>query len=129
MNSFVNFIIRFIYLPEEYVDSSGRITALSSFTIGILLLTLFIVFKIDFLIAIGILFVIFYLLINGIILFILFIKIGIKLFTKQPLKSHLITLFTMLINIPITIIIYKLCYAGYIENTLAPLFNFTFRYY
>ena len=59
MNAFVNFIIRFIYLPEEYVDSSGRTTALSSLTIGMLLLILFIVFKIEFLIAVGILFVVF----------------------------------------------------------------------
>lgn len=120
MDTFIDFIIRFIYSPEEYVDSSGRTIALSSFTLGTLLLLIFLIFEIDFLIVIGILFVLFCILINGIILLILLTKIGIKLMNKQSIKSHLITLPIMLINIPITILYINLVASEY-KHLCTPL--------
>ena len=100
----MNPFIKFIYGPEEYIDSSGRITAISSFVLGTLLLVSYLILEANYLISIGILFVACCIFIHCIILIFLFGKIAFKLLDKRLVKSHLITLVIMLLNIPITLL-------------------------
>lgn len=100
----MNTLIQFIYSPEEYVDSSGRITALSSFVLGTVLFLLYTIFRNDYIVIIGLLYVGFCVIINTIILLILLFKTIYKLINNQRITPHLVTLGTLVINIPITIL-------------------------
>lgn len=103
MNIIFRFLIKFIYEPKEYVDSAGRISAITSFFIGTFLFLGFTILKIEALVPIGILYVLFCIIINLLILLILILKISIKVYKQQSVFTHIVTLITLLLNIPITI--------------------------
>lgn len=110
MNTLTQSVIDFIYKPEEYTDSAGRIMALLSLFIGTVLLFTYLIYQWEALIPIGILFTLFCLVINSLILIILLLKIAFKLFEKHSILQHVKTLFTMLINIPVSIFYILLVY-------------------
>ena len=101
MNFITKPLINFIYETEEYIDSSGRISALFSFVLGTLLLLMYLLFKEEVLIMVGIFYVLFCMAINTIILLILIIKFFTKAFKDQSIKAHITTLIVMVLNIPI----------------------------
>lgn len=93
-----NTLVKFIYGPEDYLDSSGRISAVMFFLIGMLLFLTFCMTKASFLFVIGILFILFFVTIYSLILLALIFKIIYKIIVGKHILSHLITSLTMIPN-------------------------------
>ncbi len=91
-------LIKFIYGPEDYLDSSGRISAVMFFLIGILLFLALCITKASILFVIGILFILFFVTIYSLILLALIFKLIYKIIVGKHILSHLVTLLTMIPN-------------------------------
>jgi hypothetical protein len=101
MNKESNKFLELFNNSTNFIDEWVRKTAAISFIIGTFLLLLYLIKRETDLVLLGYFFVVTACIINSILLLILLIEIIIKLIKKQTVRSHWISLFISLANIPI----------------------------